>query len=124
MNTTPVRRFTPEYSADQPALIEATDGGAYIRVGDVELAIVPPNQADADRTFTYAVQAHAAIAALLQQGPAALADLDALIAELGIPCGTCEGSKGREVAPWTGQSWVDCPACEGVGRVPAGKAAA
>jgi hypothetical protein len=124
MSTAPVRRFTPAYTNDLPALIEATDGGAYIRIGDVELAIVPPNQADADRTFRYAVQAHAAIAELLQQGPAALADLDALIAELGTPCTNCGGAKGSDAGGRTDEDWRDCIVCEGIGRVPAGKAAA
>jgi hypothetical protein len=118
MSTTPqVRRFTPDFTDARPALIEATDGGAYIRLGDVELAIVPPNQADADRTFRYAVQAHDALAELLTQLPAALLDLDALIAELGTPCTNCDGNRGSYSADMFGAHWRVCGICNGLGRV-------
>lgn len=121
--TTEVRRFTPDFTDAQPALVEATDGGVYVRVGDVELAIVPPDQADPDRTFRYAVEAHNALAELLTQLPAALLDLDALVADLGMPCHDCRGGGKRKVPGAFGSDWKVCVTCKGVGQVPSGLAA-
>jgi hypothetical protein len=93
-------------------MYDVTEGGVLIRYGvDDAIDLTTPSEnplvmlANIDTVSSL-------LQNLLDQAPAILAELAALRAEIGEPCGVCNGDGGQEAG--TGPlRWVDCPACDG-----------
>lgn len=107
------RRATPAAIDETPAQIEVTDGGAYLRIGDIEIAVTSANMDDDDKTHESLLRARRVVQHLIKEAPAALDELTAALKELGAACDECGGSKGEDHP--TG--FVACPRCKGRGRV-------
>lgn len=111
-----MRTADPASIDDNPGSFEVTDGGVYVKIGDIEVAAVSPDMDDPDRTSESILRAIKIVESLQHGSAAALAELHAALALEGVECPVCEGSKGSE--NWR-REWIDCPRCEGSGRVPA-----
>lgn len=107
------RRATPAAIDETPAQIEVTDGGAYLRIGDVEIAVTSADMDDDDKTHESLLRARAVVQALIDEAPHALDELNAALKQLGAACDECGGSKGEDHV--TG--FVPCPRCKGRGRI-------
>lgn len=55
------------------------------------------------------------LAALQAAIPEMLAELDQALAEIGDPCGICEGTQGHMVEGTDGPEWIECNVCAGSG---------
>lgn len=99
---------------ERPGRYDVADGGVYVMIGDQEIAVTSPKPDDDDRTHESLLRARAVLQALADNAPAALAEIDAVLAALGVTCPRCDGSKIQTTGP---ESEVDCPACDGSGRV-------
>lgn len=102
-------------STSEPISYDVTDGGILVSVtAEQGLDLTIPTQK------TNAVRANMALclerlAALHAAIPAMVTELTAVLAEIGEPCGICEGEQGHYTEGPDGPEWHECHVCAGSG---------
>jgi len=113
MSTEPI-----EYDEDNqpdPIRWDVTDSGLVVGVTDeqgLDLTVLSQKTNARRANFADAIER---LVLLQAEVPAMLAELRAAHAELGEPCGICEGGQGHYVEVPDGPEWVECEFCAGSG---------
>jgi excinuclease UvrABC ATPase subunit len=105
------RTANPAAVDDIPGTFDVADGGVYVRIGDLEIAVTSRKPDDPITTYESVQRAIRTVTALGDSAEKALVELHGVLNHLGMPCTECAGIGVQAVhGP---REEADCPHCGG-----------